>query len=770
MLEQLIKGDNAEAELQDALYEIHRNGPGEPIIFEKLAYLKKFHGELFSKYESRIISSMGLFYKAGPPMSVIEEVYKIFSDAILEETGENFTPTQASAYKAITQNRNFSFSAPTSSGKSYLFRQLIKETREDIVIVVPSRALIAEYYYEVINLVNKSTLVLQFIDNINTDKAMKRVFIVTPERGSELFKFKNAFNVGLILLDEAQISEDEVRGMTFDSFVRRADKDFPNAKKVFAHPFVDNPNAQLEKHGFDTNSSSRSYNLHTVGKIFLSVSEKGFKYFSPNVECPEVELEKDIVSDILSAGGTLLVYMSKSKIYDGSYHIDFSEYINLCPKVTDQQAKNLIDELRTFIGAAKGESEKRSVLISLLEQGIVIHHGSMPLRARLLVEDFVKKGFARICFATSTLNQGINMPFDVVWIDNFNRMDAMTLKNLIGRSGRTTGRKNFLDYGFTVIKKENVATFKTRFKDLISLKQTSSLDNPIDGVSEDLRDLVEAIKENSFDAELHLTKSQVERIKGANIDKQIKFILDTLLLDGKPITGKAYYMLKDSDRKKIKDSLKIMYLQHLRRSQLSVAESGVLSAAIPILLWHIQGKSFSEIVSLRHAFLTEKDKRREIVSKVRNGELTVQQGRAAINALKIRFTPIPTQLPNVTLKSAPLFERGTSVSLVDFDIIVYDTYDYLDKVISLSLADPICAVLELYASRNNDQRADQLKKFIKFGTDDDIEIWLLRYGFGFEEIQWIKEHVSSIDMRKISFKDSISELAEDRLDVIRRYL
>ena len=59
------------------------------------------------------------------------------------------------------------------------------------------------------------------------------------------------------------------------------------------------------------------------------------------------------------------------------------------------------------------------MLLSLMQKGIVIHHGSMPLRARLLIEHFVNKGFARICFATSTLIQGINMPFDVVWIDNF---------------------------------------------------------------------------------------------------------------------------------------------------------------------------------------------------------------------------------------------------------------------------------------------------------------------------------------------------------------
>lgn len=71
------------------------------------------------------------------------------------------------------------------------------------------------------------------------------------------------------MLDEAQISEDEIRGMKFDSFVRRIDKVIPDAKKVFAHPFVSNPDAQLIKHNFNHDSSYKTYNQHSVGKIYF---------------------------------------------------------------------------------------------------------------------------------------------------------------------------------------------------------------------------------------------------------------------------------------------------------------------------------------------------------------------------------------------------------------------------------------------------------------------------------------------------------------------
>lgn len=446
MINDLIRGESIEEILKHALYEIHTNGPISALTFEKLAYIKKFHSEQFKKYENKLISATGLFYKTEEPKSVLEEFYSIYSKSIYDEVGHTFTATQASAFREIKNNRYFSFSAPTSSGKSYLFRELIRSTENDILIIVPSRALIAEYYNEVVSLVDKETLVLQFIENINTSKSNRRIFIVTPERASEILKYSNTFKIDLVLMDEAQISEEDIRGMTFDALVRRLDRAFPNAKKVFAHPFVNNPEAQLNKHGFSQLSLAKNYNLYTAGKIFITIGpDKKFQFFSPNTKSEKVKVDEDLVGQTVEKGGSLLVYISKNKIYEGRHLIDFQKYIDLCPILTDPAANVLIDKLKSFIGASTApRNEKYSLLIDLMSRGIVIHHGSMPLKARLMAEDFIRKGHARICFATSTLVQGINMPFDVVWIDNFNNMTPITLKNLIGRSGRQHKQRGYL--------------------------------------------------------------------------------------------------------------------------------------------------------------------------------------------------------------------------------------------------------------------------------------------------------------------------------------
>lgn len=774
MIKSLIESaDSAREVIRRALKEIHGIGPINPATFEQLAYVKRFHESVLSEHEASLISTMGLFFKIKEPGSLLEEVYSIYSDSIKETTGHSFTPTQADAYKQINTHKYFSFSAPTSAGKSFLFRELIKGAKNDIVIVVPSRALIAEYYAEVLRLVDKSVLVLQFIDNVNQAHATRRIFIITPERGPELFKYKDVFNVEMFLLDEAQISDEAVRGMKFDAFVRRADRAFPAAKKIFAHPFITNPVAQLKKHGLEREAAAKNYNLHTVGKIFAFHNSGKFHYFSPYTETDPVKADDDLVAQTLTNGGTLLVYISKSHIYGGDNITDFAKYIELCPVVTNPIALRIIEELREYIGAGTGKSEKRSKFIELMGRGIVVHHGSMPLKARLLIEEYIRSRCARICFATSTLNQGINMPFDIVWIDNFRGMDPLLIKNLIGRSGRSTAAPGTFDFGYTIVHGKNVDTFKARMAEPVTIGEQSLLDQPLRGTPEDLRDIVEAVKGDSFNTELNLPEIQIERIAKAKekLDTQIRIVLDNLLVNNVPISGADYYELGDAVRDRIKAALKEIYALHLRRSELTKGESTVLSAAIPILLWKIQGKSFGEIVSLRHSFLSNNKQRRAIAKQVRLGEMSAEKAKAEIDSMFVRFSPIAEALPNINLKHAVrLFGKDNPVTDIDYDVIVYDTYDYLDKVISLSLIDPICAAFEIYARSHDDPRARALVNYLRFGTNNAQEIWLLRYGFDAEDLDWLTRHIDSIDQNEIRFKPSIKDEPEERRLIVSRFL
>ena len=60
--------------------------------------------------------------------------------------------------------------------------------------------------------------------------------------------------------------------------------------------------------------------------------------------------------------------------------------------------------------------------------------------------------------------------------------------------------------------------------------------------------------------------------------------------------------------------------------------------------------------------------------------------------------------------------------------------------------------------------------YIRYGTNDSIEIWLLRYGFAFEDIAWIKDYVESISEQEIVFKPEVHQLPEERILIIERYI
>lgn len=76
----------------------------------------------------------------------------------------------------------------------------------------------------------------------------------------------------------------------------------------------------------------------------------------------------------------------------------------------------------------------------LLRKGVAVHHGKMPrLLSRLLVEA-IEERIVNLVLATSTLSEGLNLPFEVLLIPTLRRGQAdlspREFANLVGRTGR----------------------------------------------------------------------------------------------------------------------------------------------------------------------------------------------------------------------------------------------------------------------------------------------------------------------------------------------
>ncbi len=758
-IQEVKQSENIEDELSKVLDLIHREGPKDAIILEKLSYIKEFHPKSFELFEEKIISALGLFYKIQSPNNLYSFLMQGFGQTHEEKYNAVLTPVQASIRRAIDDVQHISISAPTSAGKSYSIRDFIAEDSGDAVIVVPSRALIAEYVNSMRSKFDgdKNVMITSFVDVIYTSRQLRRIFILTPERSKDLYQFKDIMNIKTFFFDEAQISEEVTRGVIFDVTVRRVKKNFPNAKIIFAHPFIENPEAQFSKHRLSTgNEYAHAYNHGAVGRICVQENWGGYYYFSPYLEKGynkknSIEFGSDFKAFALSGDHSILVYVSKNSIYNGSFRDDFQQYISGLATIEDPEAIEIIETIKHIIGADKpGHS---SYLIELLNKGVVIHHGSIPLEVRFLIEAFIRKGFSSLCFATSTLAQGVNMPFDIVWLHNnrffagTNSERALAFKNLIGRAGRLTNNKIF-DYGYVFT--TSAKLFSERIKTPFSLNEESLLENPPTGVHEnDEKEFIESIQNDTFNDEKNVPQKKVDRLSHPLV-----------LLDAEQFLNIFYRYPDDlgrsiggSDNKEKRDqakySLKRIFEASLGR-ELLLGETSVFYQAIDIFFHIAQGRSFSEIVGIRYSFISGRDDKLAIYAK---------------------FSQPANKLPDSSLeKKFSLFKAETLKEKVSYDAVMYDTYDYSDQVLSFSISDTLIAAFQIYYEHRHDPRANRFVELFKYGTNNSLYILLLRYGFPSESVKEIAVYVQEINENQISFLETIAIAPKHIKDLVEWYL
>ena len=93
---------------------------------------------------------------------------------------------------------------------------------------------------------------------------------------------------------------------------------------------------------------------------------------------------------------------------------------------------------------------EKSYEVALLDHGIASNHGQMPQRIRQLMVDLIDRGICPVTVATATLTEGVNLPFDIIFVPSLmrrwfnaaeerhvkNRISTAEFHNLAGRAGR----------------------------------------------------------------------------------------------------------------------------------------------------------------------------------------------------------------------------------------------------------------------------------------------------------------------------------------------
>lgn len=423
-----------------------------------------------------------------PLLNQVELASKQLIQQVPNSKNLYFTDSQYELFSQISNSTEFSFSGPTSMGKSFLIKSFIKKViknspPENICIVVPTRALInqfsidlktelsellEDYKYKIFTNSNVSELL--------TEEIFNYIFVLTPERLISYISQNDNPKIGFLFIDEAHklASNSDSRSITAYTAIEKVQKKYGNVKLYFSSPNVSNPEIFLKlfdrsgkNNSYSTDESPVSQNLYFVDLInnkFELYSGERIINLTSHINLKDIDNEIKFVATVGEGKNNLIYCNSKRKTIQQA--IEFSLNTEVI-EVTTSIAK-AINNITNYI-------HPEYYLADLLKKGVAFHYGKLPQLVRNLIEDLYKNEEIQNIFCTSTLLEGVNMPTQNIFIlDNKNgtrKLEPIDFWNLSGRAGRLAKELegNIFCIQYEGFEWDNKAIFK---KEKINLKPT----------------------------------------------------------------------------------------------------------------------------------------------------------------------------------------------------------------------------------------------------------------------------------------------------------
>lgn len=377
--------------------------------------------------------------------SIIENLYDIVKESFKENNIYYTAKQKKLKYDFFQEDVETAVVAPTSFGKTELIKEYVFKnyTNKNICIILPSKAMINqlrldifEMFKNIKNIKNKPRIIVHYDVNIKNNK--RNIFIFTQER---LFKFlydrKNKINFDTLLIDEAHnLFENDSRNKLLARIIILLKNTYNNIIIKYFSPVIEdykNINFKYLKNSYHINKSLISKPIIKIEEIeYISFSDKKNKIYDPffNQFITTEKIYSDEYEYILKKGKNKnIIYLNKPKEC-------LERAFQLASRLHETKSmERFAKELQDYI-------HKDYDLAFLIKKGIIYHSGIVPENVRLYLENIIKKNYNNIkyIFATSTLLEGVNMPFDTMFIMDIYKgkgtMSYHDLKNLIGRVNR----------------------------------------------------------------------------------------------------------------------------------------------------------------------------------------------------------------------------------------------------------------------------------------------------------------------------------------------
>ena len=744
-----------------------------------------------SYYAGSVLASVGNFrgmenietqYKES---SLQEKAYAIFCEEYLTvpaETGKKFFIPQKNIYDKL-ESPYFSYSAPTSMGKSFIMEMFIKDrvmngAKMNFARIVPTKALINEVRKDTIDGLDKlleemNYSVVTAASDYSLEEDHNFILVMTPERLLYLLISKPEFKLDYIFIDEAhKFTGKNSRAPFYYKIVDMLARQKPNMPHfVFASPNIPNPEVYLKlvteaERGTenalsstfapvsqfkflisDESKSIRIFNDHTQDSIFVC------KYGNDSmsvVDFMNIMTQFDRDKLLLERKRNLAYFSGKDAAINAA-----RQYAKGKPEIDDDDLKELANDIRDQV---HGEY----FLTQLIRQGIAYHIGYLPSSIRQHIERLFKDGKITAMFCTSTLIEGVNLPADNLFITNYRSgrppMTSVEFRNLIGRVGRIRfnlyGNVFFISDGNTVKEKE----FVELLREPIPEQRLS--------VVQDLKPklkkhVVDTFLSGSSKIEPYNTKSQKQSEEEYVMMRKFGLILLQDIMDDRdslvrrefaqymPPNGEEIIRQKFEGQRDFIDNDINISADQTRRLAAAIRNGTHYPEVKDGKFSHADVLGFLE--ELSSIFNWDKYEFKTLGKRNRNGEhaklswysviLSQWMEGHGLNYIMRQAINHMTEHPDRFWLNdyTPSYFEGTPEHK---NIVFADTLEVIENIILFSISNYFLRFSNMYKSIHGEHSLDDNNwyEFVEYGTTNELTVFLQRNGFSREPANYIKDN------------------------------
>lgn len=730
-------------------------------------------------YASSVLASIGNYRG----LELIKTKYK--NTSFLDELYENFDldyltiPYQENKYFFHSQKRiyshlddvSFSYSGPTSMGKSLLMRMFIKDKvlngyKGNFAILVPTKALITEISSGIMKEDLKEHLAennYKVVTSGNSlflkQQGLNFIMVLTPERLLYLLMSYPEISIDYLFIDEAhKINEKDGRSVFYykvtDMLVQRERR--PHV--ILASPNIPNPqeffNALPEEQRVSENFITTSFTPVSQMKYIVDLLKGEFSIYNErsNKKDPFIKLD-DLHSTDYSEVVKRIINLDRSKsniIYCSGKErtVDFArKYADGIQPLNDPELDKLAKEI-------KDEIHDDYYLADLIKKGVAYHVGYLPLHIRTTIEESYRKGLIKTIFCTSTLIEGVNLPADNLFVISYkngqHKMSQVEFKNLLGRVGRI----KYNLYGNVFIIRHSTQQSEKTIKEMLTKdvpEQKISLASGLDQAQK--KHIVDCLVEGKSEfsplvAEDPKTYDLMRKVglillrditKGRNSVVRKEF--EPLLGEGKAKTIQSKFIHTDDDRPKPDDDINV-----------SVDQTERLVIAIK------QGLEYPALVNGEVKYDDLVGFLRQL-SRIFKWDIYESETLGKGNRIEYYATILVKwmngdglkQILNKTIRynfshNCQIMHHGVPTYFNDsrehINILIGETLSNIENIILFSIANYFLRFSTEYKRlRNNGQPfKNDWYEYVEFGSTNELTIFLQRNGMTRDTANYIREH------------------------------